>query len=72
MDSVEEVMHSIIQLCAEQKSKLALSNRQIADIAGLSVSYVSRFINGKTKDPYLRDIYAMAIALEFNIIITIE
>lgn len=72
VDKVEEVVQCMIKITIERKKIMELSNKELGKKAGLSTSYISRFINGRVKDPYLRDMIALANALDFRFTISIE
>ena len=69
---VEEVVANMKRICNEQKKKLGLTNKQIAEKAGKTESYVGRFLNGKVKDPYISDMMALGDALGFKFKLGIE
>lgn len=72
MDSTEKVLENVIQLCKEQREKLGLTNKQIAEKSGLTEAYVANFINGEDNDPFISDMWAIARALGFSFTLTIE
>jgi DNA-binding phage protein len=68
--NIGELMNSPLELCAFLRNRIAgsgMKTGEIARIAKLSPSTVSRMLYGDTKDPRLNTVIQLLMALKFKL-----